>query len=65
MNDPRDPEHVARKMRNGRLSDSDWTQLPDAPITNADAWKAYRQMLRDLPDNPDWPNMEWPTPPDA
>ena len=37
-----------RLWRNGQLSATDWTQLPDAPVDSA-AWAAYRQELRDLP----------------
>lgn len=49
--------------RNNRLSASDWTQLPDAPVDQA-AWAEYRQALRDLPDNTSDPsNPVWPTPP--
>lgn len=46
--------------RNNRLSASDWTQLPDAPVDQA-AWATYRQALRDLPDNTSDPsNPVWP-----
>lgn len=40
-----------RQMRNVSLAASDWTQLPDAPISAAkvQAWRSYRQLLRDLP----------------
>ena len=34
--------------RNVKLAQSDWTQLPDAPVDKA-AWASYRQALRDLP----------------
>lgn len=34
--------------RNFKLAESDWTQLPDAPVDKA-AWATYRQALRDLP----------------
>jgi hypothetical protein len=34
--------------RNAKLAQSDWTQLPDAPV-NKEAWATYRQALRDLP----------------
>jgi hypothetical protein len=34
--------------RNAELAASDWTQLPDAPVTKS-AWASYRQSLRDLP----------------
>lgn len=38
-----------RHQRNRLLSESDWTQLPDAPV-DRDAWATYRQALRDFPD---------------
>ncbi len=37
-----------KKWRNAQLAESDWTQLPDAPV-NKETWAAYRQALRDLP----------------
>lgn len=52
--DPRsDQERAAelRLIRNGLLASSDWTQFPDAPLTEPQraAWRAYRQALRDAP----------------
>lgn len=40
-----------RTERNRRLAATDWTQLPDAPLSPEEraAWQAYRQALRDLP----------------
>ena len=40
-----------RAERDRLLRESDWTQLPDAPLTAAERaeWAAYRQALRDLP----------------
>ena len=37
-----------RLHRDRLLAQSDWTQLPDAPVDKA-AWATYRQALRDLP----------------
>jgi hypothetical protein len=37
-----------RLWRNQELKNTDWTQLPDAPV-DQDAWAQYRQALRDLP----------------
>lgn len=37
-----------RHYRNRLLADSDWTQLPDAPV-DREAWATYRQTLRDFP----------------
>lgn len=41
-----------RARRDRALRESDWTQLPDAPLTAAQraAWAKHRQALRDLPD---------------
>ena len=55
-----------RQQRNLRLQACDWTQLPDAPLTPAqvDAWREYRQTLRDLPQTcPDPSQVLWPVPP--
>ena len=37
--------------RNTRLDDTDWTQMPDCPLSDdaKTAWATYRQELRDLP----------------
>lgn len=52
-----------RAKRQVLLSGSDWTQVPDAPVDHA-AWAAYRQELRDLPQNtPDPRYVVWPVPP--
>lgn len=42
-----------RRHRNAILAQTDWTQMPDAPLTEAqkDRYKSYRQALRDLPKN--------------
>jgi len=59
-----------RAERNRLLAATDWTQMPDVPLTQAerDAWKAYRQALRDLPasltdDDVLSGNIPWPQPP--
>jgi hypothetical protein len=39
--------NVIRAERNKLLVESDWTQLPDAPV-DAAAWATYRQALRDI-----------------
>ena len=75
-----EPMKLLREERNKRLSETDWTQLPDTLINTAvdyipleQAWKDYRQQLRDLPSksNPkldsfgelDMTSVTWPTPP--
>ena len=49
--------------RDGLLMQSDWTQLPDVPLSleKKQEWGVYRQALRDLPSNPDWPSIVFPT----
>ena len=51
-----------RGDRNQRLADSDWTQLPDAPLTNTETanWGSYRQALRDITNQSDPFNIQWP-----
>ncbi len=54
-----------RAIRDRLLAESDWTQLPDAPV-DATAWAEYRQELRDAPST--WttgPTWNAPTPPPA
>jgi hypothetical protein len=56
-----------RNERNLKLTNSDWSQLPDAPLTTAKktAWATYRQALRDLPENTEDPkNVTWPSQPE-
>jgi hypothetical protein len=44
---------------------SDWTQLPDSPLNQEvkSAWASYRQTLRDLPEQPNFPNIAFPKEP--
>ena len=44
-----------RYIRNHLLTESDWTQLNDSPLSEDKlaAWSTYRQALRDLTDNID------------
>lgn len=54
-------------LRNNLLLMSDWRVLPDSPTSDEDkaAWVEFRQVLRDLPSNPNWPDVQFPVPPDA
>lgn len=47
----------ARRFRNVLLANSDWSQLPDAPLSTEKKalWTAYRQELRDITSNPGFP----------
>ena len=57
-----------RQDRNQRLQVTDWTDLPNAPLTaeKAAEWQTYRQALRDYPAQSDRVSTlpEWPTPPE-
>lgn len=54
---------AVRADRNGRLSASDWTQVLDAPVDVA-AWAAYRQDLREVPQQAGFPwEVSWPVAP--
>lgn len=53
----------ARTQRDKLLEETDWTQVLDAPIDAAtrEAYRAYRQALRDLPEQEGFPeNITWP-----
>ena len=56
-----------RIWRNKRLVESDWRIVSDVP-GDTDAWKTYRQKLRDLPSSAKFPNKfetaDWPLSPD-
>lgn len=54
-------EHL-RHVRNNLLQETDW--MANSDVTMSDAWKTYRQALRDLPANTSDPsNPTWPTKP--
>lgn len=49
-----------RSTRNRLLSESDWTQVEDAPVDKA-TWATYRQALRDITSQEGFPlNVEFP-----
>lgn len=53
----------ARAQRDKLLAETDWTQVLDAPIDAAtrEAYRAYRQALRDLPEQEGFPGtITWP-----
>lgn len=54
-----------RSVRNLSLSDCDWTQLPDSPLSEIKKteWTVYRQSLRDITNQQDPFNIIWPTKP--
>ena len=58
-----------RSYRDVMLNSSDWTQIPDSPLSDAkkQEWQTYRQALRDLPtaytDIEAVDEVTWPTTP--
>ena len=50
------------------LQSTDWTQLPDSPLSaeNKEKYRVFRQKVRDLPakynDNTKLDEIEWPSP---
>jgi len=69
----RDYWQELRYIRFFKLTECDWTQLPDNNLTEEQKviWQGYRQELRDLPDNITDPKAlvldsnhpDWPVPP--
>jgi hypothetical protein len=55
---------IIRAERNKLLVESDWTQLPDAPV-DAAAWATYRQALRDITDQANPFAVIWPESPSS
>lgn len=58
---------IVREERNKKLSECDWTQLADSPLSNQKQteWQIYRQSLRDITTQLNPFSIEWPTPPEA
>jgi len=57
---------AVRLERDRLLAASDWTMMADAPLSDMDrsTAAAYRQQLRDVPQDNDDPNsITWPTAP--
>ena len=65
-----------RMERDRLLAESDWTQMPDSPLTDSQktSWATYRQALRDMTDtystvpltdkgHMDESQITWPTKP--
>ena len=53
---------VIREHRDNLLTETDWMALGD--VTMSDAWKTYRQLLRDIPaSNTTYADVTWPTKP--
>ena len=57
-----DKWNYCRMVRNQKIAESDW--MANSDVTMTDAWKTYRQALRDLPaNNSDVDDINWPTKP--
>ena len=59
-------ESEAREKRDKLLAETDWTQLPDSPLSEdlREAYRVYRQALRDIPSQEGFPaSIVWPDPP--
>jgi len=58
--------NTIKEKRGKLLYESDWTQIPNNPLTNEQqqAWAVYRQALRDVPAQAGFPwNIQWPEQP--
>ena len=58
--------NLIRSQRNDALVRSDWVAVVDCPLSDEikAEWFAYRQALRDITDQPDFPWVELPNDPD-
>lgn len=59
-------DDIAKGLRFNLLSTSDWTQLSNAPLTDAkkQEWAVYRQSLRDITSQLNYPfEINWPVAP--
>ena len=57
-------------MRQVLLNESDWTQMPDCPLSEEikNDWRIWRQEMRDLTSNVSFPlenTIELPAPPET
>ena len=61
-------EEEARAKRDKMLAETDWTQTLDAPLSDEmkEAFRVYRQALRDIPQQENFPaEIIWPTKPET
>jgi len=57
------PAKEARATRDRLIAETDWMALSDVQMS--DAWSAYRQALRDIPQQAGFPtDVTWPTKPE-
>jgi len=61
-----DAKNGVALQRNTLLYESDWTQIPNNPLSTEkqEKWAVYRQQLRDVTSQSGYPfNVVWPTQP--
>lgn len=60
------PEELMWEQAKQLLRDSDWTMLPDVPLTRGQrmAWEEWRRFLREIRLHPDFPNVIIPPEPE-
>lgn len=60
------PEELAWEQAKQLLRESDWTMLPDVPLTRGQriAWEERRRFLREIRNHPDFPNVIIPPEPE-
>ena len=58
-------EQDVRRKRNALLASTDWTVLPDSPLTSEKQaeYVVYRQALRDVTSIAGFPNVDFPEKP--
>lgn len=63
MYDETQREYQEIVLRDSLLEESDWTQMPDSPLSEErkGAWAEYRQELRDITKQEGFPNNPLPT----
>ena len=61
--DVSEPLAELRAERNAKLAETDW--MANSDVTMSDAWKTYRQELRDITDSAkSLDDVTWPTKPE-
>jgi hypothetical protein len=60
------PADLAWEQAKKLLRESDWTMLPDVPITTDKRreWEEWRRFVREIRMHPDWPNVVIPPQPE-
>lgn len=60
------PEEIMWEQAKQLLRESDWTMLPDVPLTRGQrmAWEERRRFLREIRLHPDFPNVIIPPEPE-